>query len=257
MVAVRFSLQSMTIAERDIVARPGAYACCDGRQRPSPSREPLPSKVMMKSCEAPKNERLRLEREAEAELRETEPGSRGESSTSHAVAIPTQPSRNGDGTSRSTKALSSSYNSTREVQRPKTRMSIDPAPVSQVLQMASSATTNFFSGTTAIPQPQPVPQPYPQPYSLPSAYPLPIIQHDLHRHPVDQRYDAWLELAFQRRTSSFFFTCTSTLMTLRNTWLWCSTPSSFHLIHGTVLRWDARRFGAERWTRSGETERQT
>lgn len=78
MVAVRFSLQSMTIAERDIVARPGAYASCDGRQPPSPSREPLPSKVMMKSCEAPKNERLRLEREAEAELRETEPGSRGE-----------------------------------------------------------------------------------------------------------------------------------------------------------------------------------
>ena len=55
----------------------------------------------------------------------------------------------------------SSYSSTRDTQRPKRRMSIDPAPVSQLLQNASSFNSNYFA--------------HPYAYSQPGAYPQPSI----------------------------------------------------------------------------------
>ncbi len=142
------------------IARLGAYASCDESRPASPSREPLPSKVVMKSCQAPRSERLRLEREAEDGRKAEEAGS-GESSKSQGMAIPTQALRKGNASPRSAKSLYSSYHSTREIQRPKRRMSIDPAPVSQVLQMASPANVNYFASPTGYPQPSPYPQPFP------------------------------------------------------------------------------------------------
>ena len=92
----------------------------------------------------------------------------GQTASPLALEIPPQLSRLDDNPSRSANSLSSSFKSMRDPHRPKRRMSIDPAPVSQILQMASSSKANVFAQTVAIPQPSPYPQPsaYSQPAPL-------------------------------------------------------------------------------------------
>ncbi|RSH94554.1 GTP cyclohydrolase II [Saitozyma podzolica] len=126
-------------------ARPGAYASCDESRPSSPSRQPLPSKVVMRSLQAPRSERLRLQQE-EQERSAEKPGEPSTSpATATAIPIPT-PTHARDSSAPLAKSptgtLSLSFGS-----RPKRRMSIDPAPVSQVLQ-AASPVANYFQNTT-------------------------------------------------------------------------------------------------------------
>lgn len=106
------------------LARPGAYASCDDSHPPSPTRDPIPSKVVMPSQQAPRSERLRVETENEAHARPSVE-KLGQSSSDPSPVL---------------RERSSSGAKARR------RMSIDPAPVSQMLQ-AASPSTNFFAST--------------------------------------------------------------------------------------------------------------
>ncbi|KAL7419719.1 GTP cyclohydrolase II [Cryptotrichosporon argae] len=97
------------------IVRPGAYVDCDNSRPSSPSRSPVPSKVVMRSAQAPRSERLKAEADAVSALRS------GPAAVSPAVS------------------------SAKTKQR---RLSVDPAPVAHVLQLASPG-HNFFHGPAA------------------------------------------------------------------------------------------------------------
>ena len=115
------------------IARMGTYSTCD---LTPPSTPPaVEEKVVMRSTQAPRSERLRLEKEKEqVDSVNTEKSD---------VAIPHHARRSSGSSSRST--------------RPKRKMSIDPSPVAQTLQRASPFNSNFFhpsfAPTSALPQP--------------------------------------------------------------------------------------------------------
>ncbi|EIW68881.1 hypothetical protein TREMEDRAFT_31049 [Tremella mesenterica DSM 1558] len=105
-------------------ARPGAYTSCDESRPTSPSRI-QPEKITLKSLQAPRSERLRLEQEVEI--------TRLPSSTNH-LSLPTSTSPTDDTPRLSPDTPKSPSN----VMRPKRKMSVDPNPVSQILQAAAS-----------------------------------------------------------------------------------------------------------------------
>ncbi|ORY29497.1 GTP cyclohydrolase II-domain-containing protein [Naematelia encephala] len=133
------------------ISRPGAYASCDESRPSSPSRPPIPSKVVMKSHQAPRSERLKVEQEIKtADHVPSSP------TDDNGVAIPSSSRiESSPLASRSpiANSLSSSYGS-REISKPRRRMSIDPTSVTQTLQKAASpSNTNFFHSTqSAIPK---------------------------------------------------------------------------------------------------------
>jgi len=157
----------------------------------------------MKSCQAPRSERLRVEREAK-EQRQVDQAEQGASSSSQAMAIPSQTPRTGESSPRTSKSLSSSLNSVREVQRPKRRMSIDPAPVSQILQMVTPRSNHFESAPSPYPQPSAYPQPNSAQRPKPSGRPkvrcmartrIPTPHGELFLHLYHNSHDAKEHLA--------------------------------------------------------------
>ncbi|WWD16637.1 GTP cyclohydrolase II [Kwoniella shandongensis] len=134
------------------MARPGAYASCDESRPTSPTHENgtfeahSPPKVIMKSTQAPRSERLRLEREArEAALNNnTSKDSALSTSPTSAMNIPRHPSDKG-----TTSPLSSSFGNK---DRPRRKMSMDPTPVTQTLQKASPV-NYFHPNSTGIQSP--------------------------------------------------------------------------------------------------------
>ncbi|WRT65599.1 GTP cyclohydrolase II [Kwoniella shivajii] len=109
------------------LARTGAYASCDESRPSSPSSHS--PKVVMRSTQAPRSERLR-----------TSSQSHSPSQSTSAIPIPSSKSSS-KSPSISTSPLSSSIGK----DRPKRKMSMDPTPMSQTLQSASpSSSSNYF-----------------------------------------------------------------------------------------------------------------
>nr|XP_019050262.1 GTP cyclohydrolase II [Kwoniella bestiolae CBS 10118]OCF29192.1 GTP cyclohydrolase II [Kwoniella bestiolae CBS 10118] len=107
------------------IPRTGTYASCD-ESRPSSPSPHLPPKFTMRSTQAPRSERLRLEAEAKAKLQ-----NQGSSTSQNAATSPTS--------------------------KPKRKMSIDPVPISQTLQLSSPSSSNYFhpshSSLSILPSP--------------------------------------------------------------------------------------------------------
>ncbi|WWC87769.1 GTP cyclohydrolase II [Kwoniella dendrophila CBS 6074] len=110
-------------------ARTGAYASCDESRPTSPSIQP--PKLNMRSTQAPRSERLRLEAEAKAKA-QSQNQATSSSSTLNSIPIPTSKSPHSP--------LSGSVGK----DRPKRKMSMDPTPMSQTLQLASPSSSNYF-----------------------------------------------------------------------------------------------------------------
>ena len=128
-----------------------AYQSCDTAGSYAPSK-PASQAPTMRSIQAPRSVRLKLEREAE-EKRKAEAKAKAK-----AMAIPETEeilSPRSVTATLSTSLGGMSLDS-RDTRKPRRRMSIDPSPVSQVLQNASSAGKNFFhtpesASTPAVP----------------------------------------------------------------------------------------------------------
>ncbi|WVQ78762.1 GTP cyclohydrolase II [Cryptococcus sp. DSM 104549] len=142
-----------------------AYASCD-ESRPS---SPAP-KVLMKSTQAPRSERIRMEKEAKAILereakaqREAEGGAgvAGGDSATPAVSIPRSAqsaSAPANAHALSTSPLSSSLGT--KDRSTKRKMSVDPTPISRTLQLTSSPSmSNYFHPAPSYLSPNLTPAP--------------------------------------------------------------------------------------------------
>ncbi|WVQ94529.1 GTP cyclohydrolase II [Kwoniella sp. CBS 9459] len=135
-------------------ARPGAYASCDESRPTSPSRET--PRVILKSTQAPRSERLRLEREKQHQVTSptTSISPPNSSSSTGPLPIAQKADRR---TSQyalqngllSTSPLSSSVGK----DRPKRKMSMDPTPITQTLQLASPSSSNYFHPSPSFSNP--------------------------------------------------------------------------------------------------------
>ncbi|WVR03932.1 GTP cyclohydrolase II [Kwoniella sp. DSM 27419] len=121
--------------------RAGPYASCDESRPVTPSRET--PKVVMRSTQAPRSERIRLAKESITTGGGNPSNGAGSSTSgaSTAVPIPTTDRRAGSG-SGVTSPLSTSSNMGKD--RPRRKMSMDPTPISQTLQLASPSSSNYF-----------------------------------------------------------------------------------------------------------------
>lgn len=105
--------------------------------------------IIMRTEQAPRSERLRREKELIESLAAGQPGP---SSVSSSIPIPSRGARSPSESTGNT--LSESLASTLQPgSRPKRRMSIDPAPVSQILQAASHTNANFSSSLSSDSKP--------------------------------------------------------------------------------------------------------
>ncbi|WVN90473.1 GTP cyclohydrolase II [Cryptococcus depauperatus CBS 7841] len=129
------------------IARPGAYASCD-EATPLASTSRHAPRLVIKSTQAPRSERLRMEREARAALeKKSKEDTTVKSSGSDSVL------QSHDQRHLSLDTFSPSASAIR-AERPGRRLSIDPMPISQALQKASSSAYNhLYSPHSAKPQP--------------------------------------------------------------------------------------------------------
>lgn len=119
-----------------LIARLGAYASCDDSRPSTPSASS--PRLTMRSSQAPRSERLKLEKQES----KSSPGVSNPSDHSAPIPIQTGKARkSSDSTIKSPTSTSTSI--------PKRRMSIDPSPVSQLLQRASPSTNQFHASPTA------------------------------------------------------------------------------------------------------------
>ncbi|OWT37765.1 GTP cyclohydrolase II [Cryptococcus neoformans] len=127
------------------LAKPGSYSSCD-QSRPS---SPAAPRVIMKSIQAPRSERLRLEHEARAAFEKGAVDLKSsEDQLDMTKALSPQAQAAYD---RASKPLSPRTSSVKDPS--KRRMSIDPVPLTQTLQRASSSSFNFFHPhVNAVPQ---------------------------------------------------------------------------------------------------------
>nr|XP_019012154.1 GTP cyclohydrolase II [Kwoniella pini CBS 10737]OCF50935.1 GTP cyclohydrolase II [Kwoniella pini CBS 10737] len=116
-------------------ARTGAYTSCDESRPSSPA--PQLQRLALRSTQAPRSERLRLERESKLKVA----GEQGQGSSS-AIPIPQAQNRHD-----TISPLSNSVGKDVGSSRSKRKMSMDPTPMSQTLQLASPSASNYFHPT--------------------------------------------------------------------------------------------------------------
>ncbi|TXT10932.1 hypothetical protein VHUM_01683 [Vanrija humicola] len=104
----------------------GAYSTCD-QSRPASPRQPRP---LPRSQQAPRSQRLQAESAALASAQAVGAAAAAEASSSKTVSA-----------------------SPKEFKERKRRMSVDPQPISQLLQQASPAHVNFFHGRGQVVKP--------------------------------------------------------------------------------------------------------
>ncbi|WVF67094.1 GTP cyclohydrolase II [Kwoniella sp. CBS 6097] len=133
-------------------ARPGAYASCDESRPTSPARET--PRVALRSTQAPRSERLRLEREKQQQTTPSSATISPPASSCAALPIPSTSDRRTSQHAQQNALLStSSLSSSVGKERPKRKMSMDPTPITQTLQLASPSSSNYFHPSPSFSNP--------------------------------------------------------------------------------------------------------
>ncbi|ORX36500.1 GTP cyclohydrolase II-domain-containing protein [Kockovaella imperatae] len=121
-----------------------AYQNCDTLPRPIPTTQSSTSPPVMRSMQAPRSVRLKLEREAEAKRKAVEAETQAKQIPKPASTTTTVSSQSVEASLSSSLGGMSMDSGGGGTRKPKRKMSIDPSPVAQILQNASSVGKHTF-----------------------------------------------------------------------------------------------------------------